>query len=479
MNFKDYEAWYKKRSSITTSALYTAFMVIADLSAVMLSFGTGFFLLNLYDMSAINFKSFVTYWPYLPVFILVFWIAGRLYPGAAQAPADELRYFTAASFIVHGGIVISRYIEDLEFDAISAAFIISFIVSMPILLVCRSMIRSFLFATKLGSIPAVIFGGGVTGRNIIDRLLQSKTAGYVPVLILDDDPATGDQYRGIPIIHDTSLGPEIAARFRIRMAIVILPELSKKNLSRLISNYVSAFRYRVIMPAVFTNAGIAVRDFGGILGIASANRLNMFWNLWIKRFFDLSLLIVGGVLVLPFLLIIALLVKISSPGPVLYGHIRVGRGGRHFTAYKFRSMCVDADERLKTLLESDPALRKEWEASHKLKNDPRVTFIGKLLRRTSIDEFPQLINVLRGDMSMVGPRPIVDAEIKKYGENFNRIFSVKPGITGLWQVSGRSDTDYTERVSLDTYYLESWSLWLDIWILYKTIGTVFKGRGAY
>ncbi|MDR0402595.1 MAG: sugar transferase, partial [Treponema sp.] len=420
MNLTEYGAWYRKRYRRTSSVRYTTFMIIADLTALMLSFGVGFFLVNLYDKSALNFRSFVSYGPYLPIFILVFWIAGRLYPGAAQAPAEELRRFTETSAIVHGGIIISRYIEDLEFDAISAAFIVSFIFSILILLICRSLMRSLLFVTRLGSIPAVIFGGGTTGRIIIDRLLQSKTAGYMPVLVLDDDPEVGDEYRGVPIIHDTNLGPEIAARFHIRMALVALPELSKKYLSVLINNSVSAFRYHVIMPAVFTNTGMSVRDFGGILGIASTNRLNMFWNLWIKRLFDIVLVLTGGTIILPVLLITALLVKLSSPGPVLYSHARIGRGGRRFNAYKFRSMCIDADERLEALLESNPLLREEWAANHKLKDDPRITPVGKLLRRVSLDEFPQLINILKGDMSLVGPRPIVDAEIKKYGEHFHR-----------------------------------------------------------
>jgi Undecaprenyl-phosphate galactose phosphotransferase WbaP len=205
----------------------------------------------------------------------------------------------------------------------------------------------------------------------------------------------------------------------------------------------------------------------------------MSWNLGIKRFIDLSIVIVGGILILPALLLFALLIKISSPGPVLYGHTRLGRNGKHFKAYKFRSMVVDAEEQLELMLESNPKIREEWEKNHKLKNDPRVTKIGRFLRRTSFDEFPQLYNILKGEMSLVGPRPVVDKEVEKYGENYNRIFSVKPGLTGLWQVSGRSDTDYGERVAFDTYYLQSWSVWLDLWILYKTVGVVIRGKGAY
>jgi lipopolysaccharide/colanic/teichoic acid biosynthesis glycosyltransferase len=142
-------------------------------------------------------------------------------------------------------------------------------------------------------------------------------------------------------------------------------------------------------------------------------------------------------------------------------------------------MVKDADKRLENVLDTDPKFRDEWESSHKLKDDPRVTRIGKFLRRTSFDEFPQLINILKGEMSLVGPRPVTDVEIKKYGENARRILTVKPGLTGLWQVSGRSDTDYAERVSYDLYYLQSWSVWLDLWIIYRTPRVILMGKGAY
>jgi Undecaprenyl-phosphate galactose phosphotransferase WbaP len=224
---------------------------------------------------------------------------------------------------------------------------------------------------------------------------------------------------------------------------------------------------------------MSVRDFGGVLGLTSSNKLKMAWNLWIKRFMDIVIVILGGIVVLPFLLIIALLVKLTSPGPVLYGHKRLGTDGKYFTAYKFRSMVLDARERLQRLLDSDPEIKKEWEKNHKLQNDPRVTAVGGFLRRTSIDEFPQLLNILKGEMSLVGPRPIVDEEIHKYGEDFSWIFSVRPGLTGMWQVSGRSEADYAARVLYDTYYLQSWSVWLDIWILFMTFGAVIRGKGAY
>jgi Undecaprenyl-phosphate galactose phosphotransferase WbaP len=456
----------------------TAF-VISDLFGVMLSFGVGFFLVNMYDVQAINFKSFVTYWPYLPAFILFFQVI-NLYPGVSLAPAEEMRRFIIGSFWVHGGIILSRYIEDNEFDAISAAFIISFVFSTMILMLGRSYMHKFLHKTRLGGIPAVIFGGGDMEKMVVDRLLSSRKTGYVPVLILDDSTGS-ENYRGIPIIHDTGIGPEIVRRYNIKMAIVAMDKQKKEDLTRLINYSVSAFRYNVLIPDFFgvANIWMSVRDFDGILGFATSHKLKMFWNLGIKRFMDLGLVLIGGSIIAPFLLLIALLVKISSPGPVIYKHTRIGMNGKPFKVYKFRSMVIDAEERLNALLAANPRIRKEWEESHKLKNDPRITGIGNFLRRTSLDEFPQLLNILKGEMSLVGPRPIVEEEIKKYGEDFGRIFSVKPGITGLWQVSGRSDTNYGERVAFDTYYLQSWSVWMDLWILFKTMGVVFRGKGAY
>ncbi|MDR1948492.1 MAG: undecaprenyl-phosphate galactose phosphotransferase WbaP [Spirochaetaceae bacterium] len=480
MNISEFEIWYRTRYHRTSSALTSTALIVSDLLGVMLSFGSGFFLVNVYKLESINFKSFVTYWPYLPVFIIIFQIF-RLYPGVSLAPAEELRSFTFGSLIAHGAIILSRYIEDEEFGPISVAFIISFFVSTLILMICRSCMFSLLSKTSLGGIPTVIFGGGSTGQLIVDRLLKNKKMGYEPVLILDNDESTGNYYDTVPIIHDTALGPELVKRFNIKMAIVAMPELKHDELAKLLNYSVSAFRYNVLIPDLFdiTNIWISVRDFDGILGFASHQSLKMFWNLGVKRFVDLVVVLAGGIVVLPFLFIIALLIKIGSPGPVLYGHTRLGQNGRKIKVYKFRTMVIDAEERLKTLLASNPQIRTEWEVNFKLRNDPRITKIGKFLRQTSLDEFPQIINVLKNEMSLVGPRPIIGDEVEKYGETYERIFSVKPGMTGLWQVSGRSDTDYNERISYDTYYLQSWSLWLDLWVLYKTFGVVLKGRGAY
>jgi undecaprenyl-phosphate galactose phosphotransferase len=187
----------------------------------------------------------------------------------------------------------------------------------------------------------------------------------------------------------------------------------------------------------------------------------------------------GLVVILPVMAAIAILIRLDSPGPAIFKHRRVGRHGRSFPCYKFRTMVPNAQELLAQYLASDPAIRAEWERDFKLKDDPRVSRIGKFLRATSLDELPQLFNVLRGEMSLVGPRPIVTGEVEKYGDYIHDYYLVRPGITGLWQVSGRSDTSYDERVRLDSWYVRNWTPWLDVVLLMKTVGVVLKGRGAY
>lgn len=198
----------------------------------------------------------------------------------------------------------------------------------------------------------------------------------------------------------------------------------------------------------------------------------------VKRVFDIAAALSLLLVLSPLLAVLALLVK-HDGGPCMFGHTRVGMHGRTFRCLKFRSMICNADSVLKNLLASDPAARAEWEKDQKLRNDVRVTRFGRFMRRTSLDELPQLWNVLRGDMSLVGPRPVVEKELRRYGDAAVYYLRVLPGITGLWQVSGRNETDYDQRVSLDISYVKNWSFAGDLRILFRTFGVVFGGRGAY
>jgi Undecaprenyl-phosphate galactose phosphotransferase WbaP len=198
----------------------------------------------------------------------------------------------------------------------------------------------------------------------------------------------------------------------------------------------------------------------------------------LKRVFDLLAALALLALGWPLLLYLSWRIR-QDGGPAIFAHKRVGQSGKVFACYKFRSMRVDAEEQLRELLASDPALRVEWEKEFKLKDDPRISEIGHFLRRTSLDELPQLFNVIKGEMSLVGPRPVVRKELERYGDDVDYFLMVRPGMTGLWQVSGRNDVNYDTRVYLDTWYVKNWSLWYDIAILFKTIRVVLKRDGAY
>ena len=200
----------------------------------------------------------------------------------------------------------------------------------------------------------------------------------------------------------------------------------------------------------------------------------------IKRVIDIIGAVIGIILLIPITLAIYVARKIfkEDKGPLFYEHLRYGKNGKIFRVYKFRSMCMNADEKLKKYLEENEEARIEFEKTHKLQNDPRITKLGEFLRKTSLDELPQVINILRGDMSFVGPRPVILKEVEEYGKDKEKFLSVKPGLTGYWQVNGRSNTTYKERMIMELYYVENCSLWLDIKIFFKTFVTVLKKEGA-
>jgi Undecaprenyl-phosphate galactose phosphotransferase WbaP len=217
----------------------------------------------------------------------------------------------------------------------------------------------------------------------------------------------------------------------------------------------------------------------GLLGLEVRQNLLDPWHQRLKRTLDLIFSFVIGLFTLPLMALIAIIIRIDSKGSIFYQHQRIGKGGENIDIYKFRSMVINADQVLEDYLTKHPDVETEWANKHKLSKDPRVTRIGRFLRKTSLDELPQLWNVFRGELSMVGPRPIVEQEIPHYEAGFTLYKLVRPGMTGLWQASGRTDTTYQDRVRYDEYYVRNWSIWLDIYILLRTIWVVIRGQGAY
>lgn len=199
----------------------------------------------------------------------------------------------------------------------------------------------------------------------------------------------------------------------------------------------------------------------------------------LKRMFDFTVALLACILLSPLLIGMALAIHLSDGGPVFFGHLRVGRGGKKFRCWKFRSMRTDSAAHLQRYLSENPEAAREWHLHRKLKHDPRVTPLGQVLRKYSVDELPQLFNILAGDMSIVGPRPVEQAELENFGKSLRHYLRARPGLTGLWQISGRSDTGYRRRVALDRYYVVKCSLLMDMQVIFKTIPVVLFGRGAY
>lgn len=285
---------------------------------------------------------------------------------------------------------------------------------------------------------------------------------------------------GVPVVGDLSLAPVLAQRLKIPYAVVAMPGVDSHKLLQIVERIGGKFSHLLIIPDLFGFAtlGVPAKNLGGILGVEVRQQLLLPGPRLAKRVMDVTLTCLGGIFVLPFLVLIALLIKIDSRGPVFYTQKRLGKDGEHFKAYKFRTMHGDGEARLKAILDADPALRAEYEIYHKLRKDPRVTRIGRVLRKFSLDEFPQLLNVIKGDMSLVGPRPYIERELTEMGGQEKIILRAPPGMTGMWQVSDRNATSFAQRVQIDVYYVRNWSPWLDIHILAKTFGVVIKGSGV-
>jgi len=328
----------------------------------------------------------------------------------------------------------------------------------------------------------VILVGGSRRGLIAYQLLQKHSAmGLRPVGIVEDvlSPAAFGEVEGYLGEFDDLT--EIAQKYRVDTAVLAMSPHFDDDTRRMISRGGMGIRHWIVMPDSqgMPHLWAATGEVAGQPALAMQVGLLSPLALATKRIFDVVIVCVGTLLASPLLLFIAAAIKLGSPGPIMYSQERIGRHGRRFRAWKFRSMVPNADQVLNDLLEKDPEMRKEWEADHKLKNDPRITWIGNLLRKTSLDELPQLWNILKGEMSLVGPRPIVEAEIEKYAEQYEQYVAVLPGLTGLWQISGRNKTTYPQRIEYDAYYVRNWSLWLDLHILICTVRVVLLREGAF
>lgn len=473
MTTEEFEISFRKKYKSTSSFISGITLMVVDAIVLMISIGAGFFIVNLIDQSWINFRSFVTYSMYLPAVFLVFY-AASLYPGIMIAPEEEVKRFCICSFFCFMGIAVSIVVETKDRWAISAALVIAVPFATLLLPTGREMAKRIFAKRHWWGVPVVIYSKNKDATVIVDRLLKRQDFGYKPAIIITDLKDHVDEYNGIPVFSSSNELFDVIKKLNLKVAIICDYD---KNLDEISSYY----RYTIVIPKkqIANTMSLHMRDFGGIMGFSTTHNLTKKGNLALKRILDIFLVILSLPIVIPLVLIISIAIKCTSKGPVFYGHMRVGKNGKPLKTWKFRSMVVDSDVQLKKILATDPVRAAEWEKDRKFVDDPRVTKVGKILRKTSLDEIPQLWNIFLGQMSFVGPRPVTKPELKKYRKYANYVLSVKPGLSGMWQISGRSDTGYEERITLDTYYIQNWSIWLDIWIILKTVWVVLKGKGAY
>ncbi|MBA3425518.1 MAG: undecaprenyl-phosphate galactose phosphotransferase WbaP [Rubrobacter sp.] len=415
---------------------------------------------------------------------IMIWIGLRalmgLYPGYGFHAPEELRrqtYAVASALAVTIVFAVALHVGDL----LSRLLVFGGFAGLALLApLVRHFVRRGIMRLGLWGKPVVILGVGETGERVVAALLKERGLGFVPAAVFDDRAPAGANVHGVSYGGTLEDAGGISLLYGIDTAIVAMPPASRSRLGEIIDWAGLLFRRVVVVPELgeVTNSTVVARDLAGVFGVEIKQNLLNPSSRRAKRSLDLFGAVAGGLVISPLLLALAVLVKLDSPGPAFYGQHRQGTGGETFRCWKFRTMCLDAEKALDEYLQDDPVLWAEWEHDQKLREDPRITSIGRFLRRTSLDELPQLWNVLWGEMSLVGPRPIVEAEIPRYDAMYDLYLRVTPGISGLWQVSGRNDTSYEERVTLDAYYVRNWSVWLDLVILARTLTAVIYGHGA-
>jgi Undecaprenyl-phosphate galactose phosphotransferase WbaP len=468
-------------------------LLFVDLAAFYTSLLAAYYSRTLVDLLSLRFIAlefsltyFLRIW-WLPTIFIAFIVYERLYIKRLpfwDETIEILKALSVSTIAILAIITLGRMSDKIS--RLTVIFLWCF--SLFIFPFFRLVGKKLLYHWKLWKDNVIIIGAGKAGTGTAKGIAADIHLGYHVIGFLDDDVNLGKQvilngatYR---IFGKVRHFKKFIRLLDISTVIIAIPSLSNEKLSELTSDIQKHTKSVLLVPDIkgvaLTNTELYHLFVEQLFLLKINNNLKSPYNRFIKRTFDMTISLVFLPMLLLVIGIIGMLIKLDSRGPVFYRHIRIGRTGKPIGVYKFRSMYLDSKERLERILAADPCSRHEWEAYFKLKNDPRITRMGNFLRKTSLDELPQIFNVLKGEMSLVGPRPVLKEEIiKYYKENADYYNLVRPGISGLWQVSGRNDVDYDKRVRLDTWYVLNWSLWLDISILFKTFGVVLKKEGAY
>ncbi|HET6515388.1 MAG TPA: undecaprenyl-phosphate galactose phosphotransferase WbaP [Thermodesulfovibrionales bacterium] len=464
---------------IDLCAFYVSLFIAWSLRAGMVPY----FISNLPPFN-FSYTYFISLW-WIPFIYVFFMFYEGLYD--SNMPFwDETREMVKSLSLGTLTVMAIVTLGKIGSDNISRLVLLGmWVASLFVFPIFRLLGKRFLYNTGLWRERALILGAGNAGRLAMEGLQREKHMGYDVIGFLDDDESKkGTIIGGKKVFGRVKYFSRYVNELGIKTVIIAIPTLTPQRLTSLTASVQNHAVNTIVIPDLrgiaLLNTDLLHLFYEEIFLMNIKNNLKSLTNRAIKRGFDVFFSVLFLPVVLPLIGAFAALIRLETSGPAIYAHERVGKNGKVFRCYKFRTMHKDAEEKLKELLENDEDLRAEWETTWKLKDDPRITRTGRFLRKTSLDELPQLFNVLQGTMSLVGPRPVTHFEVETYYKDTAALcFCVPPGITGLWQVSGRSNTDYDRRVKLDAWYIRNWSLWLDIAILFKTLKVVAKMDGAY
>ena len=466
-----------------TDFLLPLILMAIDYVAVLCAEKTAFELRNIFvPNGGYLYISWLDFFVICPFIYIIFLQINGMYTKRMQYWKIIKNIFQTNIYIVVT-LILFMYIAHTAGSTSRLFMFLLWVFSFLFIVGFRSLLAKILNKYKLLQAPILIMGAGKTAALVLQQLQNDIGLGYCFIGFLEDNVPDKGVVAMIPQLGRFSDAERVITKMNVRNVLVIAPGLSDSSLQDIVYSLQPLVKSIAFIPDM-GNMPLATLDMenivdGHIIIFKIRNNLSVWHNTAFKFCLDIVCTFIGIILISPAFVFIALWIYHDSPGPVIFRHERIGKNGKKFYCYKFRSMCVDADEKLQNLLENNSQARAEWAKDFKLKDDPRITKSGDFLRKTSLDELPQIFNVLKGEMSMVGPRPIVEAEVVRYGKYIADYYVVRPGITGIWQTSGRSDVTYAERVQMDSWYVRNWSVWLDIMLLWRTFKAVKEAKGAY
>ena len=418
-------------------------------------------------------------WAWFPVLLwLLAGVGTRSLPGWGLGPVEELRRTTLLVVGVFGASAVAIFLGKVSVEYSRLTLSLSLVFAWVLVPFCRMLGKRILIRLRLWGMQAVVFASDpAAARRLVSSLREEPGLGYVPVAVANGCAHRGEKIDGLPWLDEKELRGVYAD-----VAILAVDERERRRILGDPNGPLRRYRHTVLVTDLDDSHSLWVqtRDLGGVLGLEISHILHDPLAKGLKRLTDYVFVVLLAPVWIPLLLLISLAVLLLDRHAPFFRQTRIGRHHRRFTMWKFRTMHGGADAMLAERLAADEDLRIEWEAHRKLRRDPRVTPLGRFLRVTSLDELPQFINILNGTMSLVGPRPLPEYHDDELPDAIRRMrLSVRPGMTGLWQVSGRSDAGTTGLVKWDSYYVRNWSIWLDIVVLVRTMRVVLTGRGAY